>query len=242
MSEDEAFLGIGDRGFKATYGRELEQYLSDPQQLNSYSYARNNPLVLVDRDGKIPFVVITGTIGLVAGVTVQGIKDYREGNEFHLQNYAIAGARGLIGGVTAGLAPWRAGGITALSLLAEDYLKGDLDTDHVVGALAEGAVTTVTAGYLKGLSGVPGVEPSSITSSALYFGKHTQRYLLEKATDVVVGLYYDYVRDTTNKSINSTNNTSRNSSENLNGGYYMKSDVGTYYCANYECNWAQENK
>ncbi len=29
-----------------------EQFLQDPQQLNGYSYARNNPLVLVDPDGK----------------------------------------------------------------------------------------------------------------------------------------------------------------------------------------------
>jgi len=29
-----------------------EQFLTDPQQLNTYAYARNNPLIFVDRDGK----------------------------------------------------------------------------------------------------------------------------------------------------------------------------------------------
>jgi RHS repeat-associated core domain len=29
-----------------------EQFLEDPQQLNSYAYARNNPLIFVDPDGK----------------------------------------------------------------------------------------------------------------------------------------------------------------------------------------------
>ncbi len=34
------------------YLQSVEQYLSDPQQLNAYSYARNNPLKLVDQSGE----------------------------------------------------------------------------------------------------------------------------------------------------------------------------------------------
>ncbi len=54
MSVDPAFLDVGDRpGFEQSYGIKTEQFLSDPQLLNSYSYARNNPLVHTDKSGKI---------------------------------------------------------------------------------------------------------------------------------------------------------------------------------------------
>jgi len=52
MSEDQAFLATGDRGqVKAITGNDLQAILSDPQSLNSYSYARNNPLTVVDPNG-----------------------------------------------------------------------------------------------------------------------------------------------------------------------------------------------
>lgn len=54
LSQDPALLNIGNsQGFKESYGIETEKYLSDPQLLNSYSYARNNPLNLTDKSGEI---------------------------------------------------------------------------------------------------------------------------------------------------------------------------------------------
>jgi RHS repeat-associated protein len=51
ISQDPVFLGIG-------VDQRTAQVLRDPQQLNSYSYARNNPIVLKDPDGKfIPLLV-----------------------------------------------------------------------------------------------------------------------------------------------------------------------------------------
>lgn len=56
LSEDPAFQSIGNANdIKQKTGLELDQYLSDPQNLNSYSYARNSPLVYVDRDGNLSF-------------------------------------------------------------------------------------------------------------------------------------------------------------------------------------------
>jgi len=52
LSEDPAFLLIGDPAFSDRYSRTLEQFLADPQLLNSYSYARNNPLKYTDPDGE----------------------------------------------------------------------------------------------------------------------------------------------------------------------------------------------
>lgn len=55
-SEDPAFLSIGTPDLKKKTDFELEQYLSDPQQLNSYSYVKNNPLKYKDPTGEFWWV------------------------------------------------------------------------------------------------------------------------------------------------------------------------------------------
>jgi RHS repeat-associated protein len=51
LSQDPIFLEIG--GSQSSDGRRQTQaILSDPQLLNSYSYARNNPIILTDKSGK----------------------------------------------------------------------------------------------------------------------------------------------------------------------------------------------
>ena len=58
LSQDPSFLAIGDlRQVKELTGQELQNYLADPQQLNSYSYARNNPIRYVDANGRATYEV-----------------------------------------------------------------------------------------------------------------------------------------------------------------------------------------
>ena len=63
LSQDPAHLFIGDNGFKAKFGRELEAHLSNPQYLNSYSYAGNNPLVFRDPKGEAVDPITWSIIG-----------------------------------------------------------------------------------------------------------------------------------------------------------------------------------
>jgi len=49
MAEDPVFVAIGS---SAVTGAALSKLLADPQALNSYTYARNNPLRYTDPDGK----------------------------------------------------------------------------------------------------------------------------------------------------------------------------------------------
>ncbi len=52
ISQDPAYLAVGDNAQLRQMTRmPLEGYLSDPQGFNSYAYARNNPLMYVDRTG-----------------------------------------------------------------------------------------------------------------------------------------------------------------------------------------------
>jgi len=51
--QDAAFLAVGDnQQLKAITGLKLQKYLENPQAFNSYSYAVNNPLVVVDANGE----------------------------------------------------------------------------------------------------------------------------------------------------------------------------------------------
>lgn len=62
LSQDPAHLLIGDASFKSRFDRELSQHLLDPQQLNSYSYARSNPIRLKDESGEIVPFLVAGAI------------------------------------------------------------------------------------------------------------------------------------------------------------------------------------
>lgn len=66
ISQDQAFLLIGSPNFEERYNRTLQEFLADPQLLNSYSYARNNPVKFVDEDGENVALaaIIVGLINL----------------------------------------------------------------------------------------------------------------------------------------------------------------------------------
>lgn len=54
LSHDPVSLAIGSPALEQKAGRTLEQYLSDPQGMQSYGYARNNPIRYTDPTGMIP--------------------------------------------------------------------------------------------------------------------------------------------------------------------------------------------
>jgi hypothetical protein len=50
--------------------------LFDPQSWNAYSYTLNNPLKYVDKDGQVPLLAITATVGAVIGGVAGGAQEY----------------------------------------------------------------------------------------------------------------------------------------------------------------------
>ncbi len=59
LSEDPAFLDLSEsQTFIFKYQRSLEQHLSNPQNLNSYSYGLNNPVTFRDPQGEVVPIII----------------------------------------------------------------------------------------------------------------------------------------------------------------------------------------
>ena len=99
LSEDPAFLAVGSPMLEQNVQQSLERYLADPQGMNSYSYARNNPLKYRDPDGKFFGVedVAGFLIGGAVGVGVQATISYLAGQT---PTWGEIGGAFISGGIT----------------------------------------------------------------------------------------------------------------------------------------------
>ncbi|HBV33006.1 TPA: hypothetical protein DEB72_00540 [Patescibacteria group bacterium] len=105
ISQDQAFLSVGDNNqIKQITGHELQQYLSDPQNLNSYSYVKNNPLIVIDRNGKW-IAYLLGEKNAVA------LGNWANGNA--VAQYATAHPVISVGAITIGAGAIAVGGVYA---------------------------------------------------------------------------------------------------------------------------------
>lgn len=71
LSNSEARNNPSDEQRKRRARAQQEKLLSDPQQLNSYAYAKNNPLAYVDPDGQLG-IGITGGGAVEVGDIIAG--------------------------------------------------------------------------------------------------------------------------------------------------------------------------
>jgi RHS repeat-associated protein len=71
ISEDPVFLTFGDNNLMKQLNQEkLEQILVDPQQLNSYSYAKDNPIINTDPTGQASLLGLFNPLGLIGQLGV----------------------------------------------------------------------------------------------------------------------------------------------------------------------------
>lgn len=78
-----------------------EHEITDPLSLNKYTYCHNNPTLYNDPTGHVPFLAITGVIGLIAGAIAGGISSALEGKfswNAVAQGAVVGGIIGLTGG------------------------------------------------------------------------------------------------------------------------------------------------
>jgi RHS repeat-associated protein len=174
ISEDPVFWG--------------KQDLSDPQALNTYSYANDNPILKEDPSGKCPWcIVAAAAFGGAGGAAYQGYQNYQNtGTLFpgsfsdNVKSYGAAALVGsgagaayaasvaaiyeLSGIVTFGAVGGTAGGLNfglttgANALIGQPTDYGRLGYDSSIMALSGGVLT-----FLPGVRGVlPGTFASAI--------------------------------------------------------------------------------
>jgi RHS repeat-associated protein len=111
---------------------------SDPQDLNRYTYARNNPMYYTDPSGHCPMCVVIA-IGVVAGAVSSGIQ-----SDWNL-GATMTGA--FIGGVSA------AAGYGAFGPAAASFSSLGPFGSGIAGGIVAGAVAGATGGVLANMAG-----------------------------------------------------------------------------------------
>ena len=119
LSQDPAFLFVGTQKLadimkvesknngdeNERVRKAVEQYLSNPQQLNSYSYTNNNPVNLIDSQGEfgLPGAMIGGFVGGTFTAIGEYVSDVKETGGYSPQSdLSTAFMKGFTGGAIAG--------------------------------------------------------------------------------------------------------------------------------------------
>jgi RHS repeat-associated protein len=133
ISQDPTFLAIGNSDqLKQLTQQEQSKFLSDPQQMNSYNYGKDNPITQKDPNGLLAAEALVGAgIGGVVGFGIQGASDLISWNLSSRQTYAGA----ITGGATFGGIVGATDGLSLIPTL-----------------LAGGASGAVQSGTTQGLS------------------------------------------------------------------------------------------
>ena len=237
VSEDPVFLAIGDNNqIKQITGRSQQEILADPQALNSYSYANNNPIVKSDPSGKCPWCVppiIAGGVGAIGGIASQAYSDSLNGgfsNRSIIQNIATYGVAAVNGGIVSA-------GTTGTAMLAGTasiaVIPAALIVAGTAGVLKTGTeltgnsllgqktnygnlalnvgITMVPAGALRMLPQVPGRLPN-LGTEAFYTGVHTARQGAEEFLSGSVQALGQATANFASTAISSNNNSGQNNS------------------------------
>ena len=169
LSQDPSHLYLGHQGFTGLIGTERNLILSDPQQLNSYSYVRNNPVNLTDPSGKFAHILVGAGIGALVGLAGQGISDLMAGKASGWESYVGAAAGGAAGGAvaaaTAGLSLIATGAVAGgtSALVQSTTTQGIKVINQKQAAFDAKEVATSTI-LGAGLGAIPGPKVAPITA------------------------------------------------------------------------------
>ena len=167
----------------ATGGIPLSLFLAQPQNWNSYTYCRNNPLKFIDQDGEHPLiaaVVIGALVGAVAGIAIEIAKQKIWDGKDKIELGKVKGAAaqgailGAVAGLTGGAGLGLAAGYQALTFAGANVvggmtnraISGDDDWSRPRDILVD-AGSGAVGGYIGGIAPTRYAN-SSISQSAKY--------------------------------------------------------------------------
>jgi len=186
FQEDPSHVYLGHQGFSALIGIDRRQILLDPQQLNSYSYVRNNPVTLVDPDGMSSSDFFSGYSNALLSNQVLGAgrieANYYSGNQGHFQAGQTAGdfaslltsSAEMVGGsaiATGGAVVTVGSGGLAIAVSMPTAIAGAILTAH--GIEVAGVSLYNISSPKPGSVGGPGAGKG--------FGKGTKQWAYEEA-------------------------------------------------------------
>lgn len=208
ISQDSTFLAIGDvRELTKHTPLSQELYLREPQRLNSYSYAGNNPITNKDPEGK-DYIEINGSLVKGTGQLNAGLKiDLSKGRV----DLSYGGGRGL------GLS----GDVSAM------YNFGDLPDSHSYiteeaefTAGAYGAVVKQSSGVVVTRPGIIQTDSSKAVGVGIGGGlsgsinaNHNVTLIdLSKAYNILKGLYKELTKNNSTSPKQEDSNKKKNTS------------------------------
>jgi len=136
--------------------RAPQKLLADPQALNYYAYARNNPLFYVDPSGQLPTIAWYGvvhglrTIGYNISATLLGISAQGRISEWGTVNFYENSTSPLAAGITDEIRS------TDVYQSALDGIKGEIDGGEFSGTVDRESVVFTEGDLMTAIHGVTG--------------------------------------------------------------------------------------
>ena len=165
--------------------RNPQKFLKNPQLLNSYSYARNNPLILVDLDGETPVLIAVMAGGALAGMGGQAVADLMSGSFSGWSAYASAAVGGSAGAITSLVNPILGG---AVGGLVTETMKQSISvaTDNQSSIDGGEILSSATVGGLTGALSMPKMQGITVGKGSM--GAVTKQMLTKSSQGQISGV------------------------------------------------------